>query len=399
VYKKILKLSEQYSSFTCQTLSEMIRIKSFSTKESEIIDYLRNKLNELKFDEVRVDGLGSLVARIGNGSKVLAVDAHIDTVESGDAAQWDRDPFSGYMDGQYVYGRGTVDQKGGAASMITAGRILKELDYTGIYSIYFTFTVMEEDCDGLCWNYLIEEEGLAPDFALITEPTGLDIFIGQRGRLEIEADIKGVSSHGSMPEKGINAVSRASGIVLEVDKLNKRLPSDKFLGKGTITTTMIESGSPSLCAVPDICRLHFDRRLTAGESRESALKEINNITGTEDTISVPVYNTPSYKNTIFEQEKYFPGWKLDNGHALLKAGKVTFKNLFSTDADIGKWIFSTNGVSLAGKHNIPCIGFGPGDETLAHAPNERVPVEDLKRASAFYALLPYTLENNEGSTG
>jgi putative selenium metabolism hydrolase len=352
-------------------------------------------LDEAGFDDVRVDGLGSLVGRLGRGGRTLAVDAHVDTVDPGDAGQWEGDPFSGRTAGGFLWGRGSVDQKGGAASMVTAGRILRELVYDGAFTLAFTFTVMEEDCEGLCWNYLIERENLHPTFAVLTEPTNLGVYRGHRGRLEIELFFAGVSSHGSAPERGVNAVYAAADAVREIRDLNGRLREDEFLGRGSVAVTRIESNSPSLCSVPDRCTIHLDRRLTRGESLESALGEVRGMTGGGGGVEVPFYDGESHKGARYGMKKYFPAWQIPGDHVLVRSGVETFSRLFGKAPEVGKWGFSTNGVSICGTHGIPAIGFGPGNEVFAHAPNERVPVEDLVKASAFYALLPFVLEEQE----
>ncbi|MBN1332549.1 MAG: M20/M25/M40 family metallo-hydrolase, partial [Synergistales bacterium] len=142
---QILELSRKYSDQTVENLSQMIKIPSYSGHEREICTKIIELCKANDFDEVWVDGFGSVVGRIGKGKKKLAFDAHIDTVEIGDETQWKVQPFSGERRNGLVYGLGASDQLGGASSMITAGRILKDLEYGGDYSCYFTFTVMEED--------------------------------------------------------------------------------------------------------------------------------------------------------------------------------------------------------------------------------------------------------------
>jgi putative selenium metabolism hydrolase len=279
--------------------------------------------------------------------------------------------------------------------MVTAGKILRELGYDGPFSLYFAFTVMEEDCEGLCWNYLVREEKLVPAFAVLTEPTNLGVHRGHRGRMEIELFFTGVSSHGSAPERGVNAVYAAADAVRGARDLNERLGADPFLGRGSVAVTRIESRSPSLCSVPDRCMIHLDRRLTGGETLESALEEARGIAGAGVRVEVPVYERPSYRGTRYAMQKYFPTWQIPADHALVRAGGETFSRLFGSAPAVGKWGFSTNGVSICGTHGIPAIGFGPGDEAYAHAPNERIPLGDLEKASAFYALLPYVLAEAE----
>ena len=389
--RKILELAESRSGETSRILSDIVKIPSLSGGEKDVVAALKAECEKAGFDEVRVDGLGNLVARVGSGPRILAIDAHIDTVDTGDPAQWDLPPYSGLVRDGFVHGRGTVDQKGGAAAMVAGGRILKELGACGDFSVYFTFTVMEEDCDGLCWKYLIEEEKLVPEYAVITEPTNLGVYRGHRGRMEIEMCYSGVSCHGSAPERGVNAAYKAAEGLLAIRSLHERLAFDEFLGKGSVTATLVESSSPSLCAVPDRCRVHLDRRLTWGEALESAVAEVRQAIGNEARVEVPVYDTPSYKGTVFTQEKYFPTWKIAADHPLAQAGVRAARVVLGQEPVLDKWTFSTNAVAICGRHGIPCIGFGPGNEVLAHAPNEKTPVDHLVKASAFYALLPTLL--------
>ncbi len=378
---------------TADTLSQLVKIPSFSGQEEAVCGRIQALCREAGFDEVRVDGLGNVVARIGRGLRKLAFDAHVDTVGVGDPSQWKRDPFSGLIEDGRVHGRGTSDQKGGAAAMIAAGRFLKKLKYDGSFSVFFTFTVMEEDCDGLCWRYLIEKEGLVPDFAVSTEPTSCRLYRGHRGRMEIRAAVKGLSAHGSAPERGDSAAYKAARAALAVEELNRQLPSDPFLGKGTITVSRMEAGGPSLCAVPDQGYLYMDRRLTWGETPESALAQVKGWLGADAvTVEMPFFDRQSWKGARYGQELAFPTWMIPETHQLVAAGKKAHAALFAKEARVGAWTFSTNCVAICGRHGIPCIGFGPGDEEAAHAPNESTRVSDLEAASAFYAALPYVLE-------
>lgn len=386
--KRIFERALKYQQYTAENLSKLVMCKSLSTREEPAAVELQKLMTEAGFDEVRTDGLGNVIGRIGSGPKVLAFDAHIDTVDTGSLGNWHFDPFGGEIKNGFVHGRGSVDQKGGAAAFVTAGRIIKELGLSEGKTIYFTGTVMEEDCDGLCWKYIIEEDKIKPGFVVVTEPTNLNICRGQRGRMEIEIAFHGTSSHGSAPDRGVNAIYMGSRTALKIEFLNKFLTGDGFLGKGSLSVTEFLSSSPSLCAVADYSRIHLDRRLTSGENKENALSEIQElITDMNAKAWVPEYKEKSYKGLEYGMEKYYPTWTLEEDHPLIHAGRETFEELFSTKATIDKWTFSTNGVVINGIYGIPVLGFGPGNEALAHAPDEKVPVEDLMKASAFYAFL------------
>jgi putative selenium metabolism hydrolase len=394
INSKIIELSEKYQQYTAENLSKLVKLKSLSAQEKEVQLELKRQMEEAGFDEVKIDGLGNVIGRIGNGKKILAIDGHMDTVDMGALENWDFDPLGGEIKDGFVHGRGTVDQEGGPAAFVTSGKILKELGFDKDLTIYFVGSVMEEDCDGLCWKYLIEEEGIKPDFVISTEPTNLGVYRGHRGRMEIHVSFTGISAHGSAPERGINAIYMASRAALEIEKLNERLKYDEFLGKGSVTISEFVSGSPSLCAVADFARLHLDRRLTWGETKESAVKEIEDIVKElGGKVEVLNYSEKAYTGLEYGMEKYYPTWKLPENHLLVQTGVKTFENLFGEKPKVDKWTFSTNAVTITGIYGIPTIGFGPGNEVLAHAPNEKVPIDDLVKASAFYAAFAYHLED------
>ena len=385
--KTIYDKAKEYADYTAQNLSTLIKHKSLSCQEKEVASDIKIMMEEAGFDKVKIDGLGNVIGKIGNGKKIIAIDGHIDTVDLGNLDAWEFDPLCGEIKDGYVLGRGTTDQTGGPVAAITAGRILKELGMGNDITLYVTATVMEEDCDGLCWKYIVEEENIKPDCVIITEPTNLNIYRGHRGRMEIEVSFYGLSAHGSAPERGKNAIYMASRAALEIERLNDKLADDPFLGKGSVTISEFVSSSPSLCAVSDFAKIHLDRRLTWGEDKELALNEIKNIVdGMNAKVELLNYEETAYTGLKYGMEKYYPTWKIEEDHPVIQNGVKTFKELFNQEPVVDKWTFSTNGVTINGIYNIPVIGFGPGNEELAHAPNEKVPIEHLVKASAFYAM-------------
>ncbi len=374
-----------------QLLSELVAIPSPTGKESAIVSRVAQQMRALGFAEVKIDGLGNVLGRIGDGPRVIAFDAHLDTVGPGDPRQWTRDPFGGEIDGGRVYGRGAADQKGGMAAMLGAARLIKEMDLAPDCQVWLVGSIMEEDCDGLCWHYILQEGVLRPEVVVSTEPTGLALTRGQRGRMEIRVATRGRSCHGSAPERGVNAIYRLAPAVPAIAALHERLADDPFLGRGSCAVTWIGSESPSLCAIPDRCELHIDRRLTAGEDRQTALREVREAletAGVEADVRTLAYETPSYTGLVYPMEKYYPTWVLAEDHPAVRAGVAAHAAVHGRTPQVGRWTFSTNGVAINGLHGVPCVGFGPGQEAQAHAPDEHVPVDDLVAACAFYAAFP-----------
>lgn len=429
-YNKINEAAKGYEAAMTSFLRDLVRIPGESCTEKGHIMRIREEMEKVGFDKVEIDPMGNVLGYMGCGKTLIGFDAHIDTVGIGNISNWSFDPYEGFETETEIGGRGTSDQMGGIVSAVYGAKIMKDLGLLNDkYQVLVTGTVQEEDCDGLCWQYIINEDKVRPEFVVSTEPTDGGIYRGQRGRMEIRVDVKGVSCHGSAPERGDNAIYKMADILQDVRALNENDAADeteikglvkmldekynpeweeaRFLGRGTVTTSEIFFTSPSRCAVADSCSVSLDRRMTAGETWESCLDEIRTLPsvkkyGDDVTVSMYEYSRPSWTDLVYPIECYFPTWVIPKDHKVTAALEEAYKGLYGeermgnaeTEAMrkarplTDKWTFSTNGVSIMGRNNIPCIGFGPGAEAQAHAPNEKTWKDDLVRCAAVYAALP-----------
>jgi len=388
---EILAAAQKNERNVVQFLRDLIAIKSLSSQEEEVVTRIKREMEAAGYDEVTIDPMGNILGRIGSGKHAIALDAHVDTVDVGNPANWTVDPFKGAEKDGVIYGRGACDMKGALASIVYGGKIIKDLGLVDDYTLYVVGSVQEEDCDGLCWQYIINEDKLRPEIVVIAEPTNLGIYRGHRGRMEIQVHTKGISCHGSAPERGVNAVYKMAPIIQDIEKLNERLKGEPFLGKGTVTISEIRSTSPSLCAVADSSSIHLDRRLAATDTLTSAVQEIQELPSVRQAqaeVVVLDYAVPSWKGLTYPTKKYYPTWLLPENHPALENGVSAFKKLFREKPVVNRWQFSTNGVAVMGMHGIPCIGFGPGNEIYAHMATEQIAIEQLVKAMAWYAIFP-----------
>jgi putative selenium metabolism hydrolase len=390
-FAEILKAAEKYRPQISAFLRDLIAIPSESAQEEKVVLRIKEEMEKVGFDKITIDPMGNILGYVGHGKHLIAMDAHIDTVGIGNPKLWKFDPYQGIEDEQIIGGRGASDQTGGMAAMVYAAKIIKDLKLEDDYTLLVVGSVQEEDCDGLCWQYIIQESKIRPEFVVITEPTSCNIYRGQRGRMEIKVSAGGVSCHGSAPERGDNAIYKMAPILTELRALHENLITHHFLGKGSLTVSEIFFTSPSRCAVADSCWISVDRRLTVNEDQELALGQIRNLPAVKAVgaeVSMYDYRRPSYTGLVYPTDAYFPTWYIEEEHPVCKTLSEVYQGLFKSRPLMDKWTFSTNGVSIMGKYGIPCIGFGPGHEEEAHSPNEKTWKDELVKATAMYAAIP-----------
>ena len=358
-YNKIKEAAQNYEADMTKFLRDLVHFPGESCGEKDHVMRIKEEMEKLGFDKVQVDPMGNILGYMGTGSTLIGFDGHIDTVGIGNRNNWEFDPYEGFETETEIGGRGTSDQMGGIVSAVYGAKIMKDLGLLNDkYQVVVTGTVQEEDCDGLCWQYIINEDKVRPEFVVSTEPTDGGIYRGQRGRMEIRIDVKGVSCHGSAPERGDNAIYKMADILQDVRALNENDAADEteikglvkmldkkynpeweeanFLGRGTVTTSEIFFTSPSRCAVADSCAVSLDRRMTAGETWESCLDEIRALPsvkkyGDDVKVSMYEYSRPSWTELVYPIECYFPTWVIPKDHKVTSALEEAYHNLYGTE--------------------------------------------------------------------
>lgn len=383
----------QQSAAIITFLRELVAIPSMDSQIKLVGDRAQAEMQKLGFTDIRFDSMGNSLGRIGNGPRILLYDSHIDTVGIGDPGEWQWDPFLGKTEQGRFYARGTCDEKGSTPGMIYGLAIAHQLGLLEGFTAYY-FGNMEEWCDGIACHALVEHEGIRPDYVVIGEPTKMQVYRGHKGRVEMQVVAKGRSAHAASNHLGDNAIYKLLPIIEGISRLEPELGDDPFLGHGKITVTDMKIETPSINAVPNQAIAYVDRRLTFGESMEDAIEQVRNLIPElhrrhgDVTVEMLKYDEPSYTGFVFPVAKYFPAWALEPEHLLVQAGLETARQIGLPEHEPGKWNFSTNGIYWAGKAGIPSIGFGPGEEETAHTVNDSVLLDDVVKATAFYAVLP-----------
>ncbi|MFW9855513.1 MAG: YgeY family selenium metabolism-linked hydrolase [Candidatus Thorarchaeota archaeon] len=395
--EKISKTTNAIQSELTKFVRDIIAIPSFSD-EIIVINRIKEEMNEIGFQGIRRDNMGNLRGLLGSGPDLLVIDAHADTVEVGNEAGWKYDPFLGKLEQGIIYGRGACDQKGGLAAALYAGKVLQDLGIPENLTYMVVVSVKEEMYEGLNWQFLVKEEHLTPDAVILSEPSNLDIIIGQRGRVDVKVRTPGISSHGATPNLGVNAIYKMAPIILEIEELHEKLATDPMFGKATITVTKIDSTAPAINAVADGAIIHLDRRLNPNETDKTVLTEIQALPSVklgDAEVLIPEYEYTSPGGLSYPIRGYYPTWKLEPDHPLVQSAIKAYKNQFNKEPRLGYWPFSTNGAATKGLFDIPTIGFGPGNQKYAHTTDDQVPIDHLLRAVEYYSAFAMSWKKGE----
>jgi len=368
----------------------LVKTPSLSGKEKNVAYLIRDFMSQYGVDKTHIDRYGNVIGVVRGGiDKVIVFEGHMDHVPPGDLSNWKYDPYEARIVDNKIYGRGTVDMKGAIGAMIHSISNIKEKDSP---SIYYVFVPYEEISEGTLFRKAIEDTlGIKPDLVVLGEATKLNLHIGQRGRTVIKAVFHGVSAHASMPSMGVNALKAASRYIVSLIHTSEGLQEHPILGKSTIEPTIIDCSPRSPPMIPDKCVLIIDYRMIIGETKtaimnflKSIAKEliVENIARKID-LNIMIEEAIMWTGTKVMIEHYYPAWLNTDADVINNALSIIRK--YNPIAKTSVWKFSTDGVYSAGEVNIPTIGIGPGDETLAHKPNEFIEIDQLLKASDIYS--------------
>ena len=151
-FKQIVEKAQLYEAEMTRFLRDMIAIPSESCDEKRVVHRIKEEMERVGFDKVEIDPMGNVLGYIGHGPRLLAMDAHIDTVGVGNIKNWGFDPYHGIETDELIGGRGASDQEGGMASMVYAGKIIKDLGLVGWSTMLVAGHVQEEEVDCLLYE-------------------------------------------------------------------------------------------------------------------------------------------------------------------------------------------------------------------------------------------------------
>lgn len=365
---------------------QTVRTRSYSDEEGDVARMVEAKMKELGFDQAYIDPAGNVVGRVGHGPKVIHFDSHMDTVQANDPEAWRAGPFSAELVDGMVYGRGSVDMKGGLTASVYAAALAKQAGLLEGKTVYVTGSVCEEYCDGVCLEHFYRDSGVKPDVCVICEPSDNTITLGHTGKVQARIKTHGVSAHGSAPEKGVNAVYEMAEIITRVEALNRKLQATP--GAGTIVLSHISCVTASLNAVPSQCEIYLDRRLRPGESVAQVKGELDALTAGKRASWEPgTLRHTSWTGTELVYEPAHEPWRIAEDAPLTQACNAAYEAVFGEKPQrYDFWDFGTNAV-VPVSMGVATIGFGPGEYKLAHMTDEWCDPKKVEEACRFYTQL------------
>ena len=372
---EVLKNVDANKEKMIQLVSDLVKIPSVSGNEAELAKFLMDYCTKLGF-ECEIDRHGNFFAFIKGKrpGKRLIFNSHLDTVEVGEG--WSVDPYSGKIDEDKIWGRGSTDCKAAMGAQITAALSVLEAgaDFAGEICLMYP---VEEEVQNVQrkGTYLSLMDGFTGDYAVNGEDTDLHVCLACEGMLEVKITTHGVGAHGATPKQGKNAITMMCKVV---DELNKIVPgTNEYTGSGSINPGVIEGGCRS-SVVPDTCVLKCSRFIVPGENGQLFVDQI------EEIFRKLKAEDPDFKADV---ELVY-----DSNPSLVDKESPIVQAIKEAHGDIGKQcpFYGTpqhdDADFLTNVAHIPTVLYGPGTGVLAHMPDEYVKIAEVEEAAKVYAM-------------
>ena len=362
---------------------ELIRTPSQTGSEGPAAELLTRTMRELGYDEAYIDDAGNAIGVIRRGEgPVVMLNGHIDTVPVGDESLWPHPPLEGVIADGRLYGRGACDMKGAVACMVVAAADAAQAGFSGTLIVS---GVVQEEVGGLGARHL--RETLSYDVAVLGEPSKLQLKLGHRGRVELLVTFPGEIAHAAKAELGENALSNAARFIAAMDALE--LPTGGPLRGSSATPTRLTTYPlDGANVVPGRAELIVDYRNVPGDEPDDIVARLRALSDDERVeILVPLEHGESANGKVkASYPRFAPPYLVPADHPAVGVARGVLRDVLASAGrsfEEGTWWFCTDAPHLS-KASTPVIGFGPGEEELAHTTNESVAVSDLVIARRAY---------------
>ncbi|MFN8375067.1 MAG: ArgE/DapE family deacylase [Anaerolineae bacterium] len=370
------------SARTTQYLQDMVRIDSVNpglvagaNGEMDMAIWLVDTCRELGL-VVRLQhtapGRPNVIAtwQGSGGGKSLLLTGHTDVVS---VENMQGNPFDGRIEAGRLYGRGSLDMKGGLAAILGAVKALKDGGFRPKGDIILGF-VTDEEYLSIGTDALVKE--VRADAAILTEPTSCDICIAHKGFLWLTLTTQGKAAHGSLYMEGVDAVAHMGHLLHALDKFNAAAPQRHALLERASAHASFISGGLGLSTYPDQCKLQIEHRLLPDETPDSVIAfwqaAIDDLTKT----------VPGFAATV-TTDFYRPGYEIERGAPITQTLDAAYRGVVGT-APHYMGMFAWLDSAILGRAGIPTIILGPGGAG-AHAAVEYVILDDVQRCAAVIA--------------
>ena len=381
--------SKQLVDFT----QRIVATPSLSGQEGDVAAIIVAELKKLAYDEVWTDEVGNIIGKInGSSGPTILLNGHMDVVDPGPADGWPHPAYSGSVFDGELWGRGSVDMKGPVASMIYAAAQFKQLNVKPAGDVLMTVAVMEE-IGGLGSDFLITHT--SADAAIVGEPSRNELRLGHRGRIELQVKFHGRSAHASAPDLAINPHFAAAEFLKHLPTM--KLGDDPILGPATIAPTLYLTDQQSANVIPSEATLFLDWRNVPSETINVAVEKVNALIAELSSsspivkecrpeVSVTRADLKTYPGAVRNFASVFPAFSTAIESPIAHAAKRAIDSATGKESPVDVWQFATDGGHL-NSAGIPCVGFGPGDDRLAHTNQERLVIADLEESTSTYGPL------------
>ncbi len=370
-------------------LRRLIQTQSMPGEEEALAGLVAAEMRRLGYDEVRIDEVGNVIGTLHGRAAApsLLLNTHLDHVDVGDPAGWPHPPFAAEVAAGRVWGRGAVDIKGPLAAQVHGVGRLAGANPRPPGPVHVT-AVVQEEIGGLGARHLAER--LPAHLVLVGEPSSNELRRGHRGRVEVCVHATGRSVHASVPERGANPLGTIGRFLARLDEVS--LPVSEDLGAASLAPTLIRTDQRSANVVPGEVWLTCDCRTIPGQSADDLRDALDPllrdclVPGVEAQIEIPSVPRHSYTGVRRDLPADNPAFSLPAGHPALNTAAHVLESVLGGSPSVDVWRFATDGghFSLAGR---TVVGFGPGDETLAHTVDESIEISALESAMNAYEAL------------